>query len=308
MKMTWETGLYDMGNQIYCYVTNGAVMMSNCCMVVGEDVALVFDVLSTKSETEKFLEACRKYTDKPIKYLVLSHCHGDHFLGRNALGDVTIISHESVKEAIKLDSERNKADPLKIVRSYPHMDFTDRAYPRPDIMITGQKNYLKIDLGKREVILKHAGCCHTPGDVFMYVPDANFFAMGDILFHFVAPVTTIGDLDNWTDTLQQVYSLNPDKLLPGHGPICEKDALLELKKYLETVKKIGIEMALGQRELKDEVPCLEEQEIIALGWKETSRLVMSAEQYASKIKGEKYVTDMDRVHMLNTLRETLGEK
>lgn len=297
--MSWEPGLQKVGDEIYCYITNGKTMMSNCMMVVGDDCALVFDVLSTKPMTEGFLRECRRYTDKPIHYLVISHCHGDHFLGASALPGVTTLGHASLKKAFDLDRARPRT--VSIQERYPHLDFTDTTYPYPQIYLT---DGCSIDLGNRMVEIKAMGHCHTEGDLALYVPDAKWMALADVLFYYVVPPTVSGDIDNWISTLETLEQGKAEHFLPGHGPICGKQAIKELREYFQRVREQARAVADGQLTLEDDVPSPLEKEMIAAGWSETARTLISTEQYAARLKGIPYQVDMNRILNLEISRNS----
>lgn len=296
---TWKTGFQEMGNGIYCYVTNGKTMMSNCMMVVGEQCALVFDVLSTKGMTEDFVRECRRCTDKPIQYLVISHCHGDHFLGAKALPKVTTLGHISLKNAFDTDRASPRAATLQ--ERYPHLDFTDSTYPYPQIYL---RDGCVIDLGNRMVEVKAMGCCHTEGDLSLYVPDAKWMALADVLFRYVVPPTTSGDIDHWIATLESIEASDAEHFLPGHGPVCDKGAVTELKDYLCQVREQAKAVVRGELRMQDEIPSPLEAHMIEAGWSETARTVFSTEQYAAKLNGVAYHVDMNRILGLEASRNS----
>lgn len=105
-RALWETGFKCLGNNIYIYITSGETMLSNIALVVGEKYALLFDTLYSKKLTEEFIRECRKYTDKPIRYLVISHAHGDHFLGAGAVPSATVICHDTYRQDIEAAKEK----------------------------------------------------------------------------------------------------------------------------------------------------------------------------------------------------------
>ena len=203
---TWETGFQQLGDGIYCYITNGKTMMSNCMLVTGDECALVFDVLCTKPLTEAFLQECRRLVDKPIRYLVISHCHGDHFLGANALPEAIVIGHHSLKAAFDQDRATPRMEAMQ--KRLPHLDFTDATYPYPQIYLT---DGCSIDLGNRMVEIRAMGKCHTEGDLALWIPDAKWMALADVLFHNVVPPTISGDIDHcwrgWSSARQNISCL-----------------------------------------------------------------------------------------------------
>lgn len=294
---TWTEGFQKVGEGVYCTITNGKTMMSNCLLVEGSECALLFDVLSTKPMTEEFIRQCRAFTDKPIRYLVISHPHGDHFLGANAVKDAIVIAQEGVKAAFDLDLQ----DPpyQRLQKRLPHMDFTDATHPYPDIYITDS---CRIDLGGRMVEIRSVGKCHTASDVVMLIPDLHFMAMGDVLFNHVAPPTVSGDIDHWIEILDELQAGPAERFLPGHGPVSDKQDLAVMRGYLDGIRKQAEQVAAGTLTMCDEVPSPMEQWLIDHGWRETTRAIFSTEQYAAKLAGKGYKADMSRVFAMEAKR------
>ena len=287
---TWETGFQQLGDGIYCYITNGKTMMSNCMLVTGDECALVFDVLCTKPLTEAFLQECRRLVDKPIRYLVISHCHGDHFLGANALPEAIVIGHHSLKAAFDQDRATPRMEAMQ--KRLPHLDFTDATYPYPQIYLT---DGCSIDLGNRMVEIRAMGKCHTEGDLALWIPDAKWMALADVLFHNVVPPTISGDIDHWIEVLEGLEQCEAEHFLPGHGPVCGREDVRAMREYRQQVRVQAQLVADGALSMKDEIPSPLEERMIQAGWLETARTIFSTEQYAAKIKGVPYRANMPRV-------------
>lgn len=297
MSAKWNTGFSKLGNGVYCYITGGTTMMSNCLLVEGENCALLFDVLCTRSLTAEFLDECRKYTQKPIRYLVISHCHGDHFLGAAAVPEAVIIAHESAGPSLA----RERANPPfeRLQKRQPHLDYSDAVVPTPDILL---RDSCTVNLGGRTVEIRHMGHCHTPGDLALFIPDEGLAALADLLFAGIVPATVAGDLDHWTDTLEELEHGSYERFLPGHGPICTKADVIRLRAYLDEVRAQAQQVAAGSLTLCDEIPSPVEQKMIDAGWKETARTLFSTEQYAARLQGAPYTANMPRIMALEKSR------
>lgn len=289
--LTWETGFQQVADRVFCYVTNGQTMMSNCLLVAGDECALLFDVLCTKPMTRGFLDECRRYTDKPIRYLVISHAHGDHFLGAAAVPEgAVVLGHPSLKPSFDQDLATGRAEGLK--KRLPHLDWTDTTFPYPDIYLDGG---CRIDLGGRTVDIMDMGQCHSAGDLALSIPDAKFMALADVLFYQVVPPTVSGDIDHWLETLDALEQSGAERFLPGHGPVCGREGLAALKDYLLRVCDQARAVVEGKLELTDDVPSPLEAEMIQAGWLETARTVFSTEQYAARLRGVPYHAELTRI-------------
>lgn len=288
--ITWKTGFEQVGKGVYAYYTDGTTMMSNCVLVEGDECALLFDVLCTRSLTKGFLDECQKFTQKPIRYLVISHCHGDHFLGAAAASGATILTHISGKESLDRDRENPPFERLQ--KRQPHLDYSDAVVPIPDIYL---EKDCTIDLGNRLVEIRHMGHCHTPGDLGLFIPDEKIAALADVLFAGIVPATVAGDLDCWIRVLTELEKSEYTRFVPGHGPLCKKNDLSILKSYLESVRKQAYEVEAGKLTLSDEIPSPVEQTMIDAGWRETARVLFSTEKYQATLRGEIYPVDMVRI-------------
>ncbi len=296
-KFTWDEGFQKIAEGTYCFITNGKTMLSNCMLVEGEKCALLFDTLSTKPMTAEFIRQWRETSDKPIRYLVISHPHGDHFLGANAVKEALVIGQEGVKKAFDIDLQNPPYQRLQA--RLPHMDFTDATHPYPDLYISDR---CTIDLGGRTVELRYAGQCHTPSDLIMYIPDIHFMAMGDVLFNHVAPATPAGDIDHWIGQLDQLLEGPAERFLPGHGPISTKQDVAVLRDYLNGIRRQAAQVVDGELTMQDDIPSPMEKWLIDNGWRETTRAIFSTEQYAAVLQGVPYVYDMARILGMEKVR------
>lgn len=288
--VTWKTGFEQVGKGVYAYYTDGTTMMSNCLLVEGDECALLFDVLCTRSLTQEFLDECRKYTQKPIRYLVISHCHGDHFLGAAAVPEATILTH--ISGTASLDRDRASPPFERLQKRQPHLDYSDAVVPVPDVYLEAG---CTIDLGTRKVEVRHMGHCHTPGDLGLFIPDEKLAALADVLFSGIVPATVAGNLDCWVGVLEELERGEYDRFVPGHGPLCGKKDLAVLREYLDSVRAQARAAEAGELTLSDEIPSPVEQKMIDAGWRETARVLFSTEQHQARLRGEPYVADMVRI-------------
>ncbi len=205
----------------------------------GPDGALVVDAAYERTG-EQLKEAISKLTDKPVKFLINTHLHGDHTGGNAALGkDAHIIAHPSVKDFLSQEQKRGEntlpAAPL---------------YARPDICIEG-KTTLSFNGENVEILPLPGG--HTRGDLIVYFPSAKVLQVGDLLFAGYFPYVDISNGGNPMIYLQNVeWILNnyPDevKFVGGHGPVFTKqqmqehlNALKETVEVMRSAKKAGMD-------------------------------------------------------------------
>jgi len=137
------------------WVTNG---LYNSAFVVGDEGVIVID--APNSYADKLLNAIREVTDKPVKYFVYSHHHGDHTGGSSMFGkDVIRVAHELTAQEL-----RRRQDPNR---------------PLPDVTFS---DTYSVKLGNQVVELSYPGLQHSPGNVFIYLPKQKVLMLVDVLY------------------------------------------------------------------------------------------------------------------------------
>ena len=196
---------------------------SNAGFVVTSDGVVVFDARGTPSLGWALLQEIRKVTDKPVRYVVLSHYHADHFYGLQALRDHTqavIVAQDRAREYKEQDEEIQ--DERAGARLAPRRDALapwvndkTRVVP-PDVTFNDR---LTLTLGGKTFRMIYAGPAHSASDMMMMVePDGVLFA-GDIVQNSRVPFMNSDDVDTkqWLKGLEEGGQLAPIFIIPGHG-------------------------------------------------------------------------------------------
>ncbi len=112
-------------------------------------------------------------------------------------------------------------------------DFSDVVLTPPTTVVPGDTT---LDLDGLRVDLLYVGPAHTEGDLVVHVPDEGVVLMGDVLFHNCTPIGWEGSTDQWIAAIARVEALEPEHVVPGHGPVCGIDGLRRARQYLEDVR------------------------------------------------------------------------
>lgn len=189
----------------------------NVGAVEGEDCLLAVEARATPVMARAWLDRLRERTDKPVRYLALTHYHAVRTLGASAFGADHVIAHERTRDLIAerglADWDSEQARMPRLFRgaetipglTWPTVTFTDR---------------LTLDLGGRQVELRFCGRGHTEGDVVVWLPQERVLFAGDLVEAQAALYT--GDayhLDWMTGTLDRVAALRAEALVGGRGPV-----------------------------------------------------------------------------------------
>jgi glyoxylase-like metal-dependent hydrolase (beta-lactamase superfamily II) len=247
-------------------------LSGNTTVIVGEREALVVDSCLLPSIAKDDIALIRKWTDKPVRYLVNTHWHGDHTWGNGLYADtfpgLTIIGHSETarqmqgylpyfvernkrgSEEIKriLTSGRNEsgvplteAERAQLEARIPNVDARAVEYQtlltRPPTLTF--ETELRLDLGNREVHVKHLGRGNTAGDAIVHLPRERVVVAGDLLVH-PFPFLIGGFPSEWSRTLERVSQLDADTIVPGHGAVLTgndaKNHLGLVRELLDTVR------------------------------------------------------------------------
>jgi glyoxylase-like metal-dependent hydrolase (beta-lactamase superfamily II) len=92
-----------------------------------------------------------------------------------------------------------------------------------------------LNLDGTEVDLIYVGPCHQVGDTIVHVPAERVLFAGDVIFRQCAPIGWTGTYEKWLKALDLIIWLDPDVIVPGHGPVCGIEGAMEMKAYLEYV-------------------------------------------------------------------------
>jgi glyoxylase-like metal-dependent hydrolase (beta-lactamase superfamily II) len=201
----------EIGRDLYAFTAQGD---PNSGIIVGDDGVIVIDAQATPVAAQQVIERVRKVTDKPIKYVVLSHYHAVRVLGASAYGAQEIIASDTCRAMI---AERGKEDWDSEYGRFPRLFQAAESVPGLTWPTLAFKRSMTLYLGKRRVDLRFIGRAHTAGDIVAYVPDANVVFSGDIVEYKSACYCGDAHFTDWPATLSRLDGVKADALVPGRG-------------------------------------------------------------------------------------------
>lgn len=202
----------EVGPDLYAYTAEGD---PNSGIIVGDDGCMVFDAQATPAMAEDVIARVRTVTDKPIKYVVLSHYHAVRVLGASAYKAEGIIASNATYDLIVERGEQDKASEMgRFPRLFRGASTVPEGLTWPTLTF---ENGMSVFLGKREVKLFHLGAGHTAGDIVAWVPDADVMFTGDLVEYHSACYCGDAHLREWPSTLDEIRDFQPSAVVPGRG-------------------------------------------------------------------------------------------
>ncbi len=209
----------------YAYTAEGD---PNSGVIIGDDCCMVIDTTATPAMAQDLITRIRTVTDKPIKYVVLSHYHAVRVLGASAYkaeGATEVIASRGTYELIV---ERGEADMKSEIERFPRLFAGVETVPGLTWPTMVFERELTLHLGSLEVKLMHIGPGHTKGDTIAWIPSQDVIFSGDLVEYNAGVYTGDAQLEEWPQTLERLRAMKPSKLVPGRGPAmltpadCEK--------------------------------------------------------------------------------------
>ena len=203
----------------YAYTAEGD---PNTGIVVGDDAVMVIDTQATPVMAQDVIRRIREVTDKPIKYMLLSHYHAVRVLGASAYQPEHIIASQDTYDLIVERGEQDKASEIgRFPRLFQNVESVPPGMTWPTITFTGK---MTLWLGKLEVQILQLGRGHTKGDTVVWLPQDKVLFSGDLVEFDATPYAGDAYFQDWPQTLDNIAALHPDKLVPGRGPALQTPA------------------------------------------------------------------------------------
>lgn len=194
----------------------------NTGVIVGDDACMVIDTQATPVMAQDVIRRVREVTDKPIKYVVLSHYHAVRVLGASAFvkeGAEQIIASRDTYDLIVERGEQDKASEIgRFPRLFRAVESVPAGLTWPTMTFEGQ---MSVWLGKLEVKLAQIGRGHTKGDTIAYLEGEKVCFSGDLVEY--QSTIYAGDCyyRDWPATLDRLAAFGFEKLVPGRGAALE---------------------------------------------------------------------------------------
>ena len=211
-----------LSDSAYAYTAEGD---PNTGIIVGDDAVMVVDTQATPVMAADVIRRIREVTDKPIKYVVLSHYHAVRVLGASAYKAQEVIASRDTYDLIVERGEQDKASEIgRFPRLFNAVESVPPGMTWPTMTFSGK---MTLWLGKLEVQLLQLGRGHTKGDTVAWLPEQKILFSGDLVEFDATPYAGDAYFGDWPATLDAIAALAPQKLVPGRGASLQTPAQVQ---------------------------------------------------------------------------------
>jgi glyoxylase-like metal-dependent hydrolase (beta-lactamase superfamily II) len=210
--------------------------MSNAGFVVTQDGVVVFDTLASPPLAEKLLGLIRGVTKQPIRRVIVSHYHADHFYGLQVFKaqGAEIWAHRLAQGATHSEGAAERFAQRKEAL-FPWVDDRTQLL-EADRFLDGDTDF---ELGGVHFALRYVGPAHSSEDMAMLVKEDGVLYAGDLVFRGRVPYVGDADTRAWIAALDTLIAMKPKVLVPGHGGPSRdpRTDLVFVRDYLKYVRQ-----------------------------------------------------------------------
>lgn len=234
----------------------------NSGVIIGDQYIMVSDATATPAMAQDLIAKIRTVSDKPIKYVLLTHYHAVRVLGASAYlaeGATEIIASRGTHDLIV---ERGAQDMQSEMERFPRLFRGADSVPGltwPTMVIgdgtPGRQGSLTVDLGGVQVEIWHPGPGHTKGDTIAWVEAEGVLFSGDLVEYEAGVYTGDAQLEEWPATLEALRALNAEFIVPGRGEAMKGHANVDkaldyTQRWVTTLFQAGKEAVAAGMDLK----------------------------------------------------------
>ena len=205
---------------------------SNSVFLVTSDGVLVIDTRQHPRAGEELIAAIRKVTDKPIRWVINSHFHGDHTFGNAAFkaAGATFVAQEETRRLMQKVQAKEMARRQDYFKGHNY-DPNEVKLILPDVTFSRE---MTIWLGGREVRLMYLGPGQQEGDTFVYFPHARaLFTPGSFATRNIPNMAFTTSVESWLALLDRVAGMvGVERILPAHGDLATRADVREFSGML----------------------------------------------------------------------------
>jgi cyclase len=250
LTVAYQRGAHEVGDGVWAYLQpDGGWGWSNAGLVTDGNASLLVDTLFDLGLTARMLDDLRAVSPAAARIgtLVNTHANGDHCYGNQLVAGAEIIaSAASAREMDEVPPSAlaallDAAPRLGATGAYLQQIFGAFTFDGIEVTppTTTFEGGLDVRVGDRAVQLLELGPAHTRGDVAVHLPDARVLFTGDLVFHGGHPIVWAGPVQQWISACDRMLALEPDVVVPGHGPLGDRACIEAQRGYFAWLVEEG---------------------------------------------------------------------
>jgi cyclase len=261
---------------VFAYVQpDGSWGLNNTGFIVGSDAITAIDTCFTERRARALRDAISSVSGLPIRSLINTHHHGDHTHGNFVFrGEAAIIGHELCRKEIIETGLGTKA-------LFPGVEWGELEVAPPNVTFADRMTLYIDDL---MVELIYMGPAHTTNDIVAWLPERRVLYAGDLVFNGGTPFALMGSVEGWLEALDRLRTLDPERIVPGHGSVCGTEALDAVGDYLRFIQEIASNGFQANASVLD---VARDTDLGGFGeWLDAERLAGNLHRAYSELRGE----------------------
>jgi cyclase len=301
--------LREIGKDVYACLQPDRGFGTSNSGLVNRGGGLVIDTFWDLPHTRQLIESYARVWQEPARRVVNTHHNGDHCWGNQLFPQAEIIGHRFCAEAFArenpamMQAVRDTAgsgDPVldEFAAGVQEWDFSGIELKPPTTLV---EDRMELNLDGVLAQLIYVGPAHTAGDLIVHVPAQRVVFAGDVLFRLCTPLGWDGTYERWIEALDGIIALEPQVVVPGHGPLCGVEGPREMRAYLEYVR------AESRRFFDEGLSAIEAAKRIDLGpycgWTQPERVISNIERAYREFRGEPFDAPVDLTTMMRAMYE-----
>lgn len=187
----------------------GSTATSNAFFLVGDTYVVAGGAHMTRQASADLVEAISKVTSKPLRFFILPHHHPGY----------TSVDFDLPKEV----------DVIMTLPVWGNLNSEVRDIPYPVIFYS---DGLTLKTGSNTIIITNMGKAHSTGDSMVYFPEAKVLFTSDLVYINSVGYLGEGHMEDWVLSLDFMMQFDAENIIPGHGPVSSKDAIIKYSDFL----------------------------------------------------------------------------
>ncbi len=272
------------------------------------DLPLTRELISNYASVSSSVSA----DGSPAARVVNTHHNGDHCWGNQLFSSAEIIGHRLCADAMRADAtpalfaalQAGGAPPPGLeafLDSLGAFDFSGIEITPPTTLV---EDKLELSLDGCPVEIIYLGPAHTIGDVVVHLPAQKVVYVGDLVFRKCTPIGWEGSYAQWQAALEAVCALEPEVVVPGHGPVTDTDGVREMGEYLSYIRdksKQCFDSGMSEQEAARGIDLGP-----YAGWTEPERIVFNVHRAYREFRGEPFDAPIDAIGLLSQMAALRG--